>query len=229
MSLIFPRRCPICDNAVAPFGELVCTNCLNKARIISGATCYKCGKPLNDDSEEYCLDCKKHRHKYKTGRALFEYKSIADSIYRYKYKGRREYARWYGQCMAQQFGEWLCAIKPDALVPVPIHKSKFRSRGYNQAELLARELSFYTGIPTQSGLVERAKKTKPLKDYTPEERNNILRGAFKLTVNDVKLDTIVIIDDIYTTGSTIDEIADIFAKHGVKNIYFLTLAIGKGI
>ncbi len=229
VSLIFPRRCPVCDRPVKPYGEVICRDCAGKVKYVSGAVCYKCGKPLSDETAEYCEDCKRRRHIFKRGAALFEYRSVSDSIFRFKYSGRREYAAWYGQELADRMGHSLLALRPDALIPVPIHASKMRSRGYNQASLLAHELSGHLGIRVYDDLVCRRLKTAPLKDLTPEERNNILRGAFKLAHDDVKLKTIVIIDDIYTTGATIDAVASVFERVGVSNIYFVTLAIGKGI
>ena len=229
ISLVFPRRCPVCDNPVDPYGAYVCDACRDRVVYVGGATCYKCGKPLDDESREYCEDCAGSRHLYERGMALYEYRSVSDSIYRFKYKGRREYADWYGSEMAEYMGHRILQLHPDALVPVPIHESKKRSRGYNQASLIAHRLSNHLGIPVRDDLVQRVKRTSPLKDHTPSERNLILRGAFKIGVNDVKLKTIMVIDDIYTTGATIDAVAEVFAQHGVKHIYFATLAIGKGV
>lgn len=229
ISLFFPRRCPICDEPVKPFGALACEACAKKVRYVHGATCYKCGKPLSDNTTEYCEDCSRHGHLYTQGMALFEYKSVSDSIYRFKYKGRREYADWYGERIVTLLGNRIVELKPDVLVPVPVHKSKLKKRGYNQAALIAKVMSEYLKIPCADRLIEREKKTTPLKDLTPRERNNILRGAFKLKADVVKLDTIVIIDDIYTTGATIDAIADVFLQAGVKKIYFVALGIGKGV
>ena len=187
---------------------------------------------LNDsqrEAVEYCEDCARTRHIYSRGISLFEYRSVSDSIYRFKYRGRREYAAWYGLVMAQRLGRKLLELRPDALVPVPIHSSKMRSRGYNQSALIARELSKRIDIPVREDAVMRIKRTTPLKDLTPSERNIILRGAFKLGVNDVKLKTIVIIDDIYTTGATVDAVADVFLRNGARDVYFATLATGKGV
>ena len=111
-------------------------------------------------------------------------------------------------------------------MPVPIHWSRMRRRGYNQAQLIARELSKYSGIPVKEKLIRRCVKTAPLKDLGPLERQNNLKKAFKICQNDVKLKTIVIIDDIYTTGSTIDAMAKTFYQSGVENVYFMTLTIG---
>ena len=229
ISLLFPRRCPVCDRAVKPYGALACRECEAKVRYVTEPVCYKCGKPLEDDTKEYCYDCAHTRHYYDRGFSLFEYRSVADSIYRFKYKGRQEYAPWYGEKICERLGNTIRAIDPDALIPVPIHKSKMRTRGYNQAFLLAREISGRMNIPVYDGLIIRDKKTAPLKEYTPAERNNILRGAFKITANDVKLKTIIIIDDIYTTGATMDEVSESVKTVGAQKVYFITLAIGKGL
>ena len=119
--------------------------------------------------------------------------------------------------------------KPDALVPIPLHKRKLKTRGYNQAELVARELSRYWGIPVVNNLIVRCKNTKPMKGIVGTDRQNNLKKAFKLGVNDVKLNTIIIIDDIYTTGSTIDAVSKVCLDAGISKVYFLTVSIGYGL
>ena len=189
----------------------------------------KCGKELEEEEVEYCGDCMRQRHLFDRGRALFDYKSMSDSIYRFKYKGRQEYAAYYAECMSVRLGEWIRQCRPDALVPVPIHSSKRYVRGYNQAEVLARELGTIIHIPVETNLIKRVRKTSPMKDLSVSERQNNLKRAFKICRNDVKLSTIIIIDDIYTTGSTIDAMSYELRKAGVERIYFVSLAIGKGV
>ena len=191
--------------------------------------CMKCGKPLFKEMEEYCEDCKKKRHKFVQGKSLYEYKSAAAIIYRLKYGKRQEYAEFLGRDMAEHFVWDMKNWKAEALVPVPIHKTRKRQRGYNQAELLANEISRCTGIPVEKDLLVRCKKTIPQKLLRDAERQNNLKKAFKMGRNDVKLSTIIIIDDIYTTGSTVNEMADVLEKMGIDKIYVLTLAIGTGM
>lgn len=229
VDLIFPRRCPVCDNPVKPFGKLICDSCIPKVKYVGKNKCLKCGKPVEDEIIEYCGDCMRIKHIYDRGFSVFEYASIADSIYRFKYRNRREYAAFYGECMAARIGTILLSLGVEAIVPVPIHRSKQRSRGYNQAKLLADELSKRINIPVRDDLIIRSKKTIPLKELAPNERKNNIKGAFKLACNDVKLTTIVIIDDIYTTGATIDAVSAVFRAAGVKSVFALSLAIGQGI
>ena len=228
LDLLFPRRCPVCDRPVAPFGRLICTSCEQIFTYIKQPYCLKCGKPLVHEVQEYCQDCTIRRHLFDRGRAVFEYKSISDSLYRFKYKGRQEYAAYYASCMADKMRDFIAGCHADALVPVPIHKSRRYQRGYNQAEVLARELSVLTGIPLVTNLILRVHKTVPMKDLSVRERQNNLKKAFKICRNDVKLSTIIIIDDIYTTGSTIDAMSYELRKAGVERIYFMSLAIGRG-
>lgn len=120
-------------------------------------------------------------------------------------------------------------MEADAIIPVPIHRSRYRRRGYNQAELVAAELSRLTGIPMYERLVTRSRKTAPQKELTIQERQNNLKKAFNITSNDVKLKKTILVDDIYTTGSTLDAVAMELKRHGVKSVYFIALCIGDGM
>lgn len=228
LSLFFPRRCPVCDEPVQPWNALICQDCAQLPAYIEPPFCMKCGKHLNREEKEYCRDCAVRPHLFDRGRALFAYQSISASIARFKYAGRQEYAAFYADCMAKRLGSFIRECKAQAFIPVPLHKSRLRRRGYNQAEVLARELSLLTGIPVLADWIVRVKKTVPMKDLSAQERQNNLKRAFNIRQNDVKLSTVIIIDDIYTTGSTIDAMSRELKKAGVKRIYFMTLAIGRG-
>ncbi len=228
LTLFYPRRCPVCDEPVKPWNALICKECAHLPVYTKPPLCMKCGKHLDRAEKEYCADCSAHAHLFERGAALFEYKSISASIARFKYAGRQEYAAYYAACMARQLGGFIRDCGAQALVPVPLHKSRLRRRGYNQAEALSRELAALTGIPVLADWIIRAEKTAPMKDLTARERQNNLKRAFKIRRNDVKLSTVIIIDDIYTTGSTIDAMSRELKKAGVEHIYFMTLAIGKG-
>ena len=228
LDFIFPGRCAVCDT-VLPWGQReICEECIKKIEYLDGPTCFKCGKPVRAE-EEYCYDCRTKEHYFTAGAAVFSYEYIRLSLYRFKYSGRQEYAAFYGRQMAYRMEEKRRLWKPDALVPIPLHKRKLKTRGYNQAELVARELSRYWGIPVVNNLIVRCKNTKPMKGIVGTDRQNNLKKAFKLGVNDVKLNTIIIIDDIYTTGSTIDAVSKVCLDAGIGKVYFLTVSIGYGL
>lgn len=225
MNLLFPRRCPICDDAVKINEGLACLLCLPGISYLTGPTCLKCGKQLND-TKEFCLDCTERSHNFNRGMALFEYQSVAAAIYRFKYKGRQEYAEFFGGQLCEKLGADILRLKPDCLIPVPIHKKRLRIRGYNQAAELAKVISGRLKIPLDEKLISRVRATAPLKNLKLKERQNNLKKAFKINRNDVKLNTVVIIDDIFTTGSTIDAMATELKSAGISNIYFVALSIG---
>ena len=185
----------------------------------------KCGKELCTN-QEYCTDCAGHTHLFCQGRGLYVYSHVAGSIYRFKYSGRQEYAAFFGRQMAEAYADYIRAIRPDALIPVPLHEDRYRKRGYNQAELLAVEMGRRLSIPVYDKIVVRVKNTIPQKELNCVQRQNNLKKAFKIVTNDVKLNTIILIDDIYTTGSTIDAITAVLSEAGVERVFFLTLAIG---
>lgn len=227
--LVYPTRCPVCDRIVAPYGAKICFLCRKKLRIIREPYCLKCGKSLEKNEQEYCHDCSGREHVFIRGAALYEYESIYESLYRFKYGKRSEYAEFYGEEIARILGDRIRSWNADALVPVPIHKKRLRERGYNQALLLAEQVGRHLGLPVYGKMIRRVQNTRPQKELGPKERQNNLKRAFKLYENDVKLDTIIIIDDIYTTGSTIDAVGKVLMEAGAKRIYFVTLSIGKGL
>ncbi len=227
MDLLFPRRCPLCDR-VQPLGEIVCPQCAKALKRVQSPFCRKCGKARADAREEYCGDCSRQKHLYTAGRALWEYPDVRRSVYRFKYGGRKEYGEFYGRELAEHLGKTILSWKPDVLVPVPLHGSRKRMRGYNQAEVLARETGKRLDIRVDTHLITRARKTMPQKMLSPAMRQNNLKRAFKIVKNVVELNTIIIVDDIYTTGSTVDAMTAVLREAGIKHVYFITLAIGKG-
>ena len=226
LDIVFPSRCPVCDEP-APLPALICPACRKKAVVIKAPRCLRCGKHIEDGREEYCKGCRLVTHEFLQGRGLFLYSSVAGSLYRFKYAGRQEYARFYAQEIVGRMGGTIRRWRPDALVPVPIHRIRRRERGYNQAEVLAKEIGKRTGIPVAAGLLGRVKNTLPQKLLDDAGRQNNLKRAFKINGNDVKLERVIIIDDIYTTGSTVDACAAELKRAGVKEVYFITAAIGK--
>lgn len=227
--LLFPRRCPVCHEAVEERGELACGICRTRLSYVHEPSCRKCGKPLLADEQEYCGDCRRKKHHYRQGRAPFLYdKVMRESIARYKYGGRKEYAAFYAEEILRRYAKEMRFWNAEALIPIPLHASRRRKRGYNQAELLARELSRRCGIPTDAKVLFRRKKTKAQKSLDDKERLANLRGAFSVGKNKVPYKTVILVDDIYTTGSTIDEAAGVLRENGVQTVYFLCICVGRG-
>lgn len=228
LQAVYPRRCPVCDGIVRQRGEKICLECMGRLKLLTPPWCMCCGKKV-EEGEEYCRDCRERKHMFERGRALYEYDSAAESLYRFKYAGRREYAEFFGEQITDYLGDFIRDIRPDGFVPIPLHRRRQARRGYNQAALLADAVGRRTGIPVYRHLLVRVRNTAPQKKLNRAERQNNLKKAFNIPENDVKLKTILVFDDIYTTGSTIDEAARALRAAGAERIYFITLACGAGV
>lgn len=224
---LYPDRCPVCDRVL--FHTLICPECAKKLKYIKQPVCYTCGKPLADARREYCADCMKRKHEFCQGKAVFYYQGQMQGIlYRYKYSNRRDYTEFLASEAARIYGGWARQCGIEAVMPIPLSKKKKRQRGYNQAELFARRFAQLAGLPFQAGQLARIRNTIPQKQLSVEERKNNLKNAFKIVKNVVNLKKVLLVDDIYTTGSTIDAAASALKQAGVQEIYFLCISIGQG-
>lgn len=189
----------------------------------------KCSKPLEDDMRELCQDCERKMHGFVRGVAAFSYsKAMKKSMYGFKYNNRREYGKYYAGVIWDEFGDIIRSWNADALIPVPLHKSRQRKRGYNQAQVLAKELERMLGVKTDDKILVRIKNTKPQKELTYKERNSNIESAFQIRINDLKYKKVILVDDIYTTGATVDECAKVLLDSGVEKVYFITACVGNG-
>ena len=228
ISIFFPRRCPICDETI-PYGEKICKICADKVIYVKEPSCKKCGKQLENERQEYCGDCSRKRHHYEQGKAIFSYQNdMKLSMYRFKYSGRREYADFFAEEVTKRYGRWIVQRGIEVIVPVPMYMSKKRKRGYNQAEIFALALGRECAIPIERKLVQRIRNTMPQKSLNDIQRKDNLKGAFQVRTNIVKYSKILLVDDIYTTGATIDAIAELLKKSGAKEVYFLSICVGEG-
>ena len=227
LDAIYPPICPIC-NEIVPTGKLIHPACARLLPYAEEPSCAKCGKPVDED-EELCRDCARGGHVYDEGRAVFIYDEyMSKSMYRFKYNGKQEYARFFGRCMYEQLGDFIRSRNIEAIVPVPVHKKRLAERGYNQAYLLAKELSKSLKIPLCDHLVIRKTATKVQKNLSAASRQNNLKKAFIVSENSVKYSSVLIVDDIYTTGATVDAVAGCLKGAGVGRVYFVSLCIGRG-
>lgn len=188
----------------------------------------KCGKPISREEEEYCYDCKRRPHEFVEGRNLWVHKSPASTaIYHLKYHNAQIIGLIFGRELGREYRRWLEMRKIELIIPIPLHIRRRRSRGYNQAEIISRGLSEVTGIPVDSENMVRVKYTTPQKKLDNSQRQRNMYGIFRLR-HKVEAKNVVLVDDIYTTGSTLDEAARILKRGGAINVYFLTVSIGQG-
>lgn len=227
--ILFPRTCPVCGEIILPKGKLICPGCRNKLHYVSGSLCLRCGKELVEEDGEYCFGCLHHPKSFVQGISLLNYEEVSSrSLVQIKYKNKREYLDFYSQEMADKLGGKIKRIKAEAFIPVPVHPARKRTRGFNQAEELALRLSALTDIPVCSDLLIRSRKTAPQKELTPTQRLNNLEQAFQVNTHGKSygLRTVILVDDIYTTGSTAEACTRVLRAAGIENVYVLTICIG---
>lgn len=253
LQLLFPPRCAVCDKLLEPEdirragnpGEVsgyVHRACAKMLYPVGHPLCMHCGRPLDSDTREYCYDCSRsfarsnqpywdgRQPSYiRQGRAVFVYEGLVKkTMYRFKYSNRREYAAFLADAACVRWGGWMRQREIEAVVPVPMFWRKERRRGYNQAALFARELAGRMGYVYVPDMVKRIRDTTPQKELNDTERENNLKKAFQMADFIVQYSHILLVDDIYTTGSTAEAVAEELYKAGMRDIYFLAACIGKG-
>lgn len=228
LNLLYPRKCPFCGQILKNQNWLICKDCAGMLKPITEPRCKVCGKALEEAEAELCGDCRRHPHAFRAGIGIFPYNAMAhSSVMQYKKGGRRENGRFYVQAAAVYGGDWVRQIRPQVLIPVPMRKREERQRGFAPARELAEGLGRAWGIPVEEPL-RKIRKTKPQKELDSRMRRQNLKGAFAGREGVWPWKRILLIDDVYTTGSTLDEAARTAAAHGVREVYFLTVFIGNG-
>lgn len=248
LSLLFPRRCPICHDIVRPRGAWICPSCLKKVPFVQEPTCLRCGKEIASEEIEYCYDCSHHTRSFQKGYALAVYDPVMrESVRRFKNGGRMEYADWYAEALWQQYGKEWMRLELDLVVPVPLHRSRCNERGYNQAELLARRLARKLGVPVWPQALVRTRKTTAQKYLGGRERQRNLESVFALGPQaggvsfwkkflrirwaergrSLEGKAILLVDDIYTTGGTAEACTRVLLRAGAKAVSLVNICIGE--
>lgn len=227
MGIIYPKTCCFCGKVSE---KELCKECAEKVVYITEPRCKKCGKPVRYEEQEYCYDCQKNVHTYEQGRSIWMHKMpVSLSIYQFKYKNRRIYGEFYAKEMFRIYGRLIREWGVEVIIPIPLHRKKKRLRGYNQAEIIARNLGEIMDIPVDCKSVIRNRYTRPQKELNDKERKKNLKQAFSITSQWANYKNVLVIDDIYTTGSTIDAVSRVLKEtQRAEVIYFLTIAIGIG-
>lgn len=216
----FSTRKPWCDDCEANMLVLQC----------ACSVCEICGKYLPEGGK-CCLDCQHEHPLFDIARAVGPYEEpyrITTKVL--KFMGRKSLSVRMGEMMAEKVRQEARYQKIDLIVPVPISWSSLKQRGFNQAELLARQISKNLGIPYDPGVIRRIKDTPSQTGLTKEERERNLLSAFQVSHKHiVKNKNILLVDDVYTTGSTCRECTKVLLEAGAKRVCVITWASGKGI
>jgi ComF family protein len=225
--ILFPRRCVFCKTVLnIDYDDYICTECAERIEKISGNVCEKCGVPIVGVGR--CRNCNSQEHQFDKGYAVYVYEGeIRATILRFKYNNKGGYARFFGRELAKYAEE--CELpRVDYVVPIPIHKDRLRKRGYNQSLLVAEVYCKERG-ECCAALLERTGKTKPQSGLSKTDRAKNVKNAFAISDKSISIKgkSILLIDDIFTTGSTVDECARVLKKAGADKVYSLCLSIDR--
>lgn len=225
LDLVFPNRCIMCDCLTYPFNN-ICDDCLNKLPWICGTICPICGM----DSFE--CNCVSSGSNYFNGvfAPLYYENVVIDCLHRYKFNGYRNYYKELSYLLYHCFSEQKFDFEFDCITCIPMTVDKVKSRTFNQSELLAEKLSKYTGIDFIPDLLVKLYDTESQHLCNKIERSGNLFGVFDVNKNyDVYNKNILIIDDIKTSGNTLNECSKMLYLNGCANIYCEAVAIVKNI
>jgi ComF family protein len=223
IDLLFPPTCLLCG-APGARGRDLCAGCAADLPAI-GEACACCALPFDwpVPPGSLCGDCQRRPPPFDVCVAAFRYEgAIPFLVTRAKFRARLEAARLLGQCLADRVREQ-CASRPDALVPVPLHPSRQRERGYNQAHEIARVLGRELGIAVLPRLCVRTMATPPQADLVGRARRRNVRGAFAVG-RGLAGSHLAIVDDVVTTGSTVAELSRVLRRAGAGRVEVWTVA-----
>ncbi len=229
IDFFFPPRCPLCGDTheeIEP--ELFCPSCLGGIKRISHPLCPRCGKGFVTEAGEdhLCSDCLLGKGHFRIARSFALYEGLmAEGISRFKYRGTSRLAKPLGSLLANFADPDFSFHRYDLIIPVPLHSSRLRQRGYNQSLLLAREVGRKFSIPLDFTSLRRIRPTPPQTQLSENERQKNIRGAFAVQDPEILLEkSILLIDDVFTTGATVEECSKVLLGAGAKQVDVLTLA-----
>lgn len=232
LDFAFPRSCPICGKASNRPGRTICWDCTVglKRLVPSSPVCRICGESIDARLlDGLCTNCRRRKPHFDIARSVFVHEDDARSLV-HGLKYRRQ--TW----LAEDIADYLEALvrasfdihEIDGIIPVPLHPMKFVFRTYNQTTIIASALSRRLAVPMRSSLLSRTKDTATQTHLGAKSRHVNIYGAFQAPLPEmVKARTFLVVDDVMTTGATLDEIAKVLKNAGAWRIWGATLCRAK--
>ncbi len=220
LDLLFPSRCLGCGKE----GDLICPVCRGTLPRITPPICRRCGTPQPDGKP--CPTCLSHQHDIDGIRSPLRFEGvIRQAIHQFKYNN----LRYIAGPLAELLSNYLSTnpVPGEVLVPVPLHSRRLRERGYNQSHLLAKELGKLVGLPVMANCITRQRQAAPQTRATSvSQRRSNVANAFTCHSNlrDLRDKKIILIDDVATSGATLDVCATALKSAGASSVWGLTLA-----
>lgn len=217
LDLLFPPRCVGCSR----LGEWFCNDCRALVESVPQPICPRCGRSVS--AERLCLQCQVNSDLLNGSRSVALHDGVLKkAIHHFKYQRRQQLATILGEML---FTYWQSADLPaDLVIPVPLHKSRQKKRGFNQAGLLAAVLAQRSELPLDETHLIRTRATRPQVGLGVEERRDNVSDAFSWTGDGLDGIGVLLVDDVCTTGATLEACALALRYAGVDSVWALTLA-----
>ena len=199
----------------------LCPECEKTSVKLGTDICGKCGRVLANEAE-FCDTCIRNERAFVRARSCYVYEGAPKKfVYRLKFGGRRYLAAFIAEAMVDRYLD--CGFECDCVVAVPLSAKRKRKRGYNQAELIAEELSSRLKLPLIDGALVKTKENKPQTKLTKREREENVRGVYEVTSPEAfKGWRVLVVDDVMTTGATLGEVSRILYKAKARSVEALT-------
>ena len=231
LSVFFPVTCSLCQSVVEDLSlGVICQSCWRRVGPFRGILCTRCGYGFPStniqSARPLCGGCRRSLFLFDFARAYSPFEDpLKEIIHQFKYSSHPSLAKPLAHLLLSVYQSNPQELSADLIIPVPLHRSRERERGFNQAFELSRQFSRLTRIPLPTRLLVRTRPTKVQAGLSRRERRINLRGAFEVSRSRVLEDkTVLLIDDVFTTGATLNECAKILKEHGALRINVLTLA-----
>jgi len=231
-SVLFPAGCRLCDQILTDARRLpLCDNCLSSFQKIPPGSCDLCGQPCTFDPEfpkavSFCPDCQQHRFAFQVARSYGFYEgTLARAIVLLKHEQIEPLGTWFARRLTELVQKEAERLAADVIVPVPLHRQRSRERGFNQVDLFGRPLARRLRLPYRPVLLMRSRPRPEKHLLRSDERWDAVRGAFAIRkggrVDNLR---ILLLDDVMTTGATLDACSRALREAGAESVLGLTIA-----
>jgi ComF family protein len=228
LDFLYPPVCLGCGGFLDREEKSVCRACLERLERIREPICRKCGRQLKRRSGQplNCPDCRSYSYTFDICRSLAVYTGLTETlIHHLKYRGKRSLAPVLGKLMAERLSGLKRYEAVDLIVPVPLHGKRLKDRGYNQSALLAETVGAELGKPVDDGGLARTRNNKPQVDLDGAARWANVAGSFTVGPGrDFRDKTVLVIDDVMTSGATVQGCAAVLLAAGADTVLAFTLA-----
>lgn len=232
LSVLLPRSCPLCRDSVLKRGQAFCPSCILSFQLFESPICSRCGVPIPCKTSEpgvlctACLVRAKSLLPNLTVRSLGPYSgNLRDALLRLKYGRQLLLAPSLGRLLADRFRGLFPSGTFDTVLPVPLHPNRLREREFNQSLLLAKPLARTLKVPLDLHSLVRLRNTPSQSLFKGPERRKNLKGAFRIQEAEaIRGKSVLVVDDVYTTGATAEEISGLLLIAGANHVAVLTVA-----